>query len=201
VTAPEEISQALAAGDIEQATTLALRLYGAEIAGYLAARVRDPDVAADVFAQFSEDLWKSFATFEGRASVRTWCYTLARHALSRDRKKAANRPGRNIPLSVAGVADELAEAARTATATYLQTEVKDRVRTLRESLDEEDRELLVLRVDRQLEWGEIAAIVLGHDASDDDVKKRSAALRKRFERVKQKLKERAVEAGLLVEAR
>lgn len=195
--AEDHIRAALEAGRIDEATEAVLRLYGPELIGYLVARVRDPDVAADVFSQFSEDLWKGIGRFEGRSSLRTWCYTLARHALSRHSRKAANRPERNIPLSIATKVQELEQAVRTATATFMQTEVKDRMRELRESLDEEDRELLVLRVDRQLEWTDIAEIVLGPDADASEVKKKSAALRKRFERAKEKLRARAIESGVL----
>jgi RNA polymerase sigma-70 factor, ECF subfamily len=67
--------------------------------------------------------------------------------------------------------------------------VKDRLRALRDELKPEDRELLVLRLDRELEWPEIA-LILGTDA---------ATLRKRFERLKEKLRTMAQRAGLLQE--
>ena len=56
--------------------------------------------------------------------------------------------------------------------------VDDRIARIREQLSPEDHMLLGLRLDRQLAWSEIAQ-VLGYDA---------ATLRKRFERLKVKLR-------------
>lgn len=52
----------------------------------------------------------------------------------------------------------------------------------------EDRMLLVLRLDREMSWTEVAR-VLTDDAADADVSREAARLRKRFERVKAKLAE------------
>lgn len=57
-----------------------------------------------------------------------------------------------MPLSAAPDLADAAEAVRTRTAEYLRTEVKDRIAKLRDSLDPEDRTLLILRVDRKLGW-------------------------------------------------
>jgi RNA polymerase sigma-70 factor (ECF subfamily) len=64
---------------------------------------------------------------------------------------------------------------------------------LREQLDPEEHELLLLRLDRGLAWKDIARILGG----DDDVDARASALRKRFERAKQRLKKLAIEHGLI----
>jgi RNA polymerase sigma-70 factor, ECF subfamily len=63
---------------------------------------------------------------------------------------------------------------------------------LRAELPVEDRTLLVLRLDRELEWDEIAA-VLGAEG----VPVSAAALRKRYERLKARLERRAREEGLI----
>ena len=49
-----------------------------------------------------------------------------------------------------------------------------------------DRTLLILRVDRRMSWLEIAEI-LGEDPDPAALKRRSVALRKRFERLKESL--------------
>ena len=58
------------------------------------------------------------------------------------------------------------------------------------------RELLLLRVDRQLSWTEIASI---QQASSDaeTIKREAARCRKQFERTKEKLRTLAEAAGLL----
>ena len=80
--------------------------------------------------------------------------------------------------------------ARTATVEYLRTAVKDKLAAARAALSDEDRELLYLRVDRQLPWREIAVIMSdeGADPGDEAVRKLDQALRKRFEAVKRRLK-------------
>lgn len=68
---------------------------------------------------------------------------------------------------------------------------------IRDELAEDDRELLVLRVDRQMAYQDIARVTLGDDAAEVEVAKRSAALRKRFERLKLEIRERAEREGLV----
>jgi len=149
-----------------------------------------PGEAADAFSLFGEELWKSLRRFDGRCSVRTWSYMLARQAAYRVRE--ARAAGREVPLSSAPV-DGLAIEVRETTLVHLRTEVKDRVRELRRNLDPEDQTILILRVDRDLGWRDVAQITLGADATTADLDRHAAALRKRFERIKQRLRELAAE--------
>ena len=125
-------------------------------------------------------------------TLRAWLYTLGRHALLRHRKRAAERPQRRaqLPESLAIVA-----SVRSRTAPWLRTEVKDKVALLRASLTEAQRELLVLRVDRDLSWDEIALIL----DEEGEPAKATARLRKRFQTIKDELRERARAEGLLDE--
>jgi RNA polymerase sigma-70 factor (ECF subfamily) len=63
---------------------------------------------------------------------------------------------------------------------------------LRGELAQEDQNLLVLRLDQELAWEEIAVVLSG---GGPPVK--PAALRKRFERLKERMAKRAREQGLL----
>jgi hypothetical protein len=58
---------------------------------------------------------------------------------------------------------------------------------------------LILRVDRGLAWNEIAQSMDDGDAplTDTELHRQAAALRKRFERIKDRLRVLAREAGLL----
>jgi RNA polymerase sigma-70 factor (ECF subfamily) len=78
---------------------------------------------------------------------------------------------------------------------HLRTEVKDKVAALRAQLDEEDRTILVLRIDRKLAWQDIARVLADEELSDAEATKRSAALRKRFERIKDRLRKLAGEGA------
>jgi RNA polymerase sigma-70 factor (ECF subfamily) len=129
-------------------------------------------------------------SFRWQSSLRSWLYTLARNALNQLRRDPRRRGARNLPLSIA---PELEEVARTVTLEIQRTEVKDAFRELRAELDPEEHELLLLRLDRELSWKEIARIVGG----EDDVDARAATLRKRFERAKERLKKLALDRGLI----
>ena len=137
----------------------------------------------------SEDLWRCLPTFRWECSVRTWMYTLTKRALIRHRKRAAERPHRRQELG----SFDAVERARSRTAPWLRTEVKDAFTRLREGLEEEERELLVLRVDRGMPWEEIARIV----DDEGDPKQVSARVRKRFQGIKDKLRTLARAEGLL----
>ena len=65
------------------------------------------------------------------------------------------------------------------------------VEEFRRQLDEDDQTLLVLRVDRNLAWRDIALVLLGEEADPEDVTRKAATLRKQFERVKERLRELA----------
>lgn len=179
------------AGAFAEATTQALQLYGVELLGFLRALAHNHDLASEAFAELSEDIWKGLGKFRWESSLRSWLYQLARNALAQLRRDPRRRADRNLPLSIA---PEMAAALRTATIEIQRTEVKDEFRLLREQLDPEEHEILLLRLDRGLAWKDIARIIHG---GDDQLDVRAAALRKRFERAKDRLKKLALEAGLL----
>ena len=86
------------------------------------------------------------------------------------------------------------------TAAFQRTEVKDEIAKLREALSDDDRELLLLRVDRGLSFTEIASVLNGLDPGQhEELKREAARCRKQFERIKLRLRELAIEAGLLQE--
>jgi RNA polymerase sigma-70 factor (ECF subfamily) len=186
------------ASQFDAATTRIVERYGRELLEYLVAIARSEADGADAFSQFTLDLWKGLPRFRWQASARTWCYTLARHALGRVRRDPARRAGRAIALSDAPEVARAAEQLRTRTLPYLRTDVKDRVAALREELTPEDQAILILRIDRRLEWREVARALAeegeegdsGASLSDAEVTRRAAALRKRFERIKHDLKRR-----------
>jgi RNA polymerase sigma-70 factor (ECF subfamily) len=180
---------------LRASATRALEAYGEEVFGYLVRVLGSDSDAEEVFSQVAEDLWRGLPAFDARCSMRTWLYVLARHAASRFRRTPWNQKGRRTDDDDL---DAVVAHARTQTKPWLRTDVKDRWRTLRESLDPEDRSLLVLRLDRKLEWKEIARVTLG-DASPDPAKlvREADRLKKRLQLLKDDLRRRAREAGLL----
>lgn len=189
---PEAAIRALgAAGDWNGAATAILERYGRELLEYLVAIARSEADGADAFSQFTEDLWRGLPRFRWQASARTWSYTLARHALARVRRDPARRPGRAVALDDAPEVARAADQVRSRTISYLRTAVKDKVAALRDELSPEDQAVLILRIDRKLEWRDVARALADEDdveLDDAELSKRSAALRKRFERIKNDLK-------------
>ena len=184
------------AGRHAEAATVALEGYGPELLGFLVHVLGSEEDAGEAFSLFSENLWRGLPRFQWRASLRTWAYTVARHAAYRQRG-ARQDAERHVPLSQSP-ALELAQKVRTTTLPFQRSAVRDEISRLRESLPEEDRVLLVLRLDRQLPWEEIAEVML--DAEEPDrasLTRESARLRKRFQLLKERLRERALASGLL----
>lgn len=193
--AEARIAERLEASDLHGAITIALQAYGPEIIGFLLARERDETAASEVYSAFCEDLWRGIGGFRRESSFRSWAYALARNAAHRRRSDPFAKRG--VPLSQVPAIYELAEKIRTTTLLHLRTEVRDAVTRLRERLDVEDQELLVLRVNREMSWKEIAVVFQGVDAPPAAITRKAASLRKRFERVKGRLRDLAREEGLL----
>jgi RNA polymerase sigma-70 factor (ECF subfamily) len=194
-----QLGELLQQGALGQAATQALEAYGQELFAFLVSLAGNETDAKEVFSQVAEDLWRGLPQFNARCSVRTWLYVLARHAAARFRRTPWNQAGRrsgDVEL------DALVAHARTQTQPWLRTDVKDRWRSLRESLDPDDRCLLVLRIDRKLEWKDIARVTLGNDAPGAaELVREADRLKKRLQLLKDELRQRALAAGLLDEER
>ena len=190
----EEIGRLRAAGQLKDVATLAIEGYGPEVLSFLEMMLRDHADASDAFAQACEDLWKGLPRFEGRSSMKTWFYTLARHAASRLRR--STHPGRRAALSEI---TDVAERVRSRTRPHLRTEIKHGFAAIRDALDDDDRMLLVLRVDRAMSWNDVARVMADESDSDssESTARIAARLRKRFQSVKDTIRERAIAQGLI----
>jgi RNA polymerase sigma-70 factor (ECF subfamily) len=193
-----ECRQAFDAEDYVRAATLAIERYGREIMAFLLARLRRRSDAEEVFAMFAEKLWIGLASFEWRCSLKTWCYRIARNAANDFATAAYNRTGRHVALSQHEALAQLVDRTRSSTTLYRQTGAREQIRKLRESLSPDDQMLLLLRVDKRMDFRDIA-IAMGHGETLEpvEVERDAARLRKRFERVKERLREMAKEAGLI----
>ncbi len=191
-------------GDYGAAATAALKGYGPEIFGFLVAVHRDETAASDVFAELAEAMWRSLPAFAWESSLRTWAYAIARNVTRTRRRDAARKRKRGARVGDSAL-DEVAQAVRTETLAFLRTEKRTRLQALRDALPEEDRMLLVLRVDRQLSWNDLARVLregegegdAGAAMDDATVAREAARLRKRFQLVKDRLRELAKKEGLL----
>jgi len=187
VTLEAKVQELLARGDAKEAATAALRTHGPEVLGYLENALGDPDDARDVFQRFAEDLWTWLPSFRG-GNLRAACYRIAWHAAARFRREAWRRRRERMRTTMAS----RIAASITSPESRLATKPRDRLDRLRASLDPEDRTLLILRLDREMSWNEVAEILSSEGDPID-----AAAVRKRFERVKERLAKLAKEQGLI----
>jgi RNA polymerase sigma-70 factor (ECF subfamily) len=184
-----EVRRRCDAGDMRGAATAAIEGYGPELLGFLVVVVGDPSEAGDVFADTCVRMWKSLPGFRWESSLRTWVYVLARRACHAHRKERAKQRDRQVPLSQVPEIDAMIARVRTTThARVARQEGVTRAERLRAKLDLDEQMLLTLRVDRELEWRAVARIMSDETLDDAAVTREAASLRKRFERIKEKLK-------------
>jgi RNA polymerase sigma-70 factor (ECF subfamily) len=194
----EEVRSLCGAGNHVGAATAVVRGYGPELLGFLTAIQRDPVDAEEAFAEVAEAIWLGLAAFTWQSTVRTWAYAIARN-VSRLRQRTRARRGRRIVNESDGFFQGVVQKVRTETMPFLRTEKKTRLEALRDALPDDDRMLLVLRVNRKLPWTDVARIVGREDEApmDDEALGREAArLRKRFQVVKDRLRDLAKREGL-----
>jgi RNA polymerase sigma-70 factor (ECF subfamily) len=177
-----------AAGDADGAATAVIEALGPGILRYLRSMLRVEEDAADAFSQWSENVWTGLPSFRGESSLKTWSYRLAWNAAQNLRDQAWRRRGQRLS---SGQASVLAESIRTRSVVVVERQ-RQALDQLRASLSDEDRSLLVLRLDQQLAWNEVAEVMAVEGKRIDP-----ATLMKRFERIKTRLGELARERGLL----
>jgi RNA polymerase sigma-70 factor, ECF subfamily len=179
------------------AVTLLLERHGAELLGFLAATLPSRNHAREVYTMAAEDLWRGLPQFEWRCSLRAWTYTVARNARARYLLHEARRIARDEVIADLPWLKGIADRTRSPTPAHLRTEIKTRLRELREQLSEDEQTLLMLRVDRGLSWNELA-VVLGESADDTpkEVARAATRLRQRFQVLKSKLRNLAMKEGL-----
>ena len=183
-----KVQALLAKGDHDGAAATALRWLGPKVLGYLRSILRDDQDAADAFSCFAEDLWLGIRSYRGEATFRTWAYKLAWCAAMHVRSDAWKRLGRRLET---GEASRLADEVRTKSVVREEKQRRSLER-LREALSAEEQTLLFLRLDQQLDWNEVAEVLSAGGTAVEPT-----ALRKRYERLKEKLGRMAKDEGLL----
>ena len=189
-----EIRKLFDGGHFDRAATIAIEAYEIDITRWLKGILADEVAAREVFSVFCEDLWMGLPKFRWECSFRTWAFQLARNAAWRRlRSRSPEQPmGDAVPC-------EPWHQGRSRTRPWLRTDVKAAFARLRETLDPEDRTLLLLRIDSRMPWEEVARILSDAETplAAAVLRKRAAALRQRFSRVKAQLREKAKAEGLL----
>jgi RNA polymerase sigma-70 factor (ECF subfamily) len=178
----QRLGDLLREGDPSAAATLLIRSYGPQLLGYLQAVLRSNDDAAEAFSSVCENLWSDM-TCPRRSTFKVWAYAIAWLEVLRS---AENPRPKRSQLSQPE-AEKLADEVRSLAAPHLITTDEDRIVELRQALDPAERTLLILRIDRGMSWAEVAYVLA----------EREDNLRKRFERIKLRLRDLAVARGLV----
>jgi RNA polymerase sigma-70 factor (ECF subfamily) len=168
-------------GEYEAAVTLVIEAFRPDVLASLSTRL-DEDEANDALSLWSEAVWKDLRSFRWQASLRAWANGVAKHSCSRIIRKPHRHREQHLSSSAASWM-----AASIGASAAISSEQHQKLAVLRGMLDEDEQELLTLRIDRGLEWEEIAYIL----------ETNPAALRKRMERLKKKLEQLARDLGLL----
>lgn len=171
----DSVSQHLQSGQIAEAVELIITTLGPELRGYLRGTLGDGDEGDDVFQEVVIAVWERLQEFRFHSSLRTWCYAIAHH---RVKKRFARYSRRNrVRLDT----DQQARLpARSLTSLLEHQQRAESMAAAAAALAPNEREILILRAERQLSFGEIAK-VLGLT--------NEAHARKRFQRAKERLKE------------
>jgi RNA polymerase sigma-70 factor (ECF subfamily) len=197
--------EAWRAEDYAASAQIVLDGYGGEIYTFLVAQFRGRVAHADdAYSMFEDDLRRSIDSFRWRSSARAWGYRLARAAANRQRKRRRDAVDRQVTLRSFEPGDDSREARPSqrpvsSTRPYLRADVNNEYQLLRESLTLEEQDLLILRVDRNLAWDEIAYAMRPLEAGepdDEDLRGGEATYRQRFAEVRARLKSLAEDAGL-----
>jgi RNA polymerase sigma-70 factor, ECF subfamily len=180
------IQSLVAGGDVGSAVTGVLRLYGPEVFGFVSALIEVPAFAREVYAKVGERLSLGLRTFTWRCDLRTWMYAMARGELLAFREKYGS------PVNVHSPAQKPPSSSP-----FRQTALRGTISAVRRRLSPEDRELLILRVDRRLSWRSLAFSSLGEMASEAELTAEEGRLREALKRLKWKLAQMAREHGIL----
>ncbi len=191
----ELVRAACERADYQAAATVLLEAIGPKVFAFLLHRLGNPLEASEAFSAFGEDLWCGLPGFEWRCTVRGWSFAIARHAADRHTKRARAQRRRNVPLSQAPLSG-LVHEVRERTLMHLRTEAKTKLQELLNRLPADDRALLQLRLDQRLSWRDLA-LALDYDGdlpSEEALARSAAKLRKRFQLLKQRLRQRVEHA-------
>ena len=162
-------------GDLAAASALATSFFGPEVHGFVIAVLAGDRGAPEVYARFLAELHRQLSDFQWRCELRVFLYFIARTALRHHRGVApsgsSRSPVRLVPIPAQRRARRLAVAL------------------LRRALSPDDRELLVLRLDRSLTWRDLAITSLGERTDEPALVAEERRLRGRFRGLREQMKQ------------
>ena len=115
--------------------------YGAALERLARGYEADPDKRRDLLQEIHVALWRSFAGFDGRCSLRTWVYRVAHNrAISYVRESHSRSPGATVEMEAA----EIPAETESREAAVDRTRARERLMTLVQQLRPLDRQIVLL---------------------------------------------------------
>jgi len=164
-------------GKEREAANQLVSLYGPELQVFLHRVLGEVALVDEAYSATCERLWRGLPSFRWESSLRSWCYVIARREASRTRTRARARSNETTLSAAEGVPAVETHAS-------VSTTRRAQLDSLRAALSDEDRDLLVLRVEQELSWKEIASAFLEEDGEVDQIERESARLRQRFRAIR-----------------
>ena len=183
----EKVRQLLQQGDINTAVEWLLDAHAAAILSVLRSVLVDRSRCEDAFQDCALKVFDALPSFRWESKLSTWLYRIARNTAHDHATEPFLRRGRRLTtLEQEALLDS---CTHTVTKEWLKTEIKAELWEKISKLKNEDRLLFSLRLGQGLSWREIAEIELGTRSNDQELRRHAAKLRKRFERIKSRLRE------------
>lgn len=181
-------------GEYGHSAVRALELYQDEFTGWLVRRLLCRQRAADVYSDFMVDVWIHWPAFRWECSFRTWAYRILRN-------KCIDVLRKKDPHVFPSHLSQLEAVAVNRISTYKVPEVEQNYQLLsKEILNEEQRDILTLRVGQAMTWEEIARIISDDLNSDkEQIQRQAARLRQQFKRIKVILRQEAESRSMVRE--
>lgn len=171
----EAVRTLLQRGQLSEALEQVLATFGPELRGYLRGSLSDIAEGDDVYQSVTIAIWERLTEFRFESSLRTWCYAIAHNQLRKRFARFSRRHGERLDT---GQQDRL--PARSLSSLIEHQQRADAAAAATALLSAGEREILILRAERGLSFGEIAKVL---ELSSE------ANARQRFHRAKEHLKE------------
>lgn len=191
------LRELLAAGEDNAAVSLVIERLGPKLRGFIHAVMLDHGAAEEVWADVTLDIYRGLGSWQRERPILPWCLGVSRNACRRywRGQRSARRKGQTIPSQ--GWTFSQPQPVRTPTPIWKTTPARRALDVLRASLTPDERTLLILRVDKQLPWREVTAVMHPELDGSASLARREAALRKRFERTLTRLRTLARQRGFI----
>jgi DNA-directed RNA polymerase specialized sigma24 family protein len=187
LTAVDAEAQRLALdGREREAADLLLSHLSSEIRSFLHRMLSDVVLVDEAHRATGERLPQEIPHLLTECSPRSWSYIVARREASRCRTRRAAGSGHEMaakPLQTG-----VLPMGNTSTIDTVSTTCRDELEQLRASLSDEERDLLLLRVEYGFAWKEVACAFLEDDESDPDtILEEAARMRQRFRDIRSRV--------------